>query len=69
MALEIKGITRKFIFEKNTLEDPNPALSPDEVRKYYVAQYPALTTANIDGPEVSDGVVKYTFGKIIGTKG
>jgi PRTRC genetic system protein C len=38
-----------------TLPDPNPKLSPEEVKTLFAAQYPELATTAINGPEVKNG--------------
>lgn len=74
MALQVTGLKRQFIIEvdgkKITLEDPNPSMSPDEVRKLYAGKYPHITTSAIEGPKVKDSdTAVYTFGTKVGTKG
>ncbi len=59
MAIEI--LKRVFKHDKIELTDPNPKLSPNEVKRIYSNKYPELITANIDGPEYKDGVSVYKF--------
>ena len=33
------------------------------------SSYPEITTASIEGPEVVDGVLKFKFVRVLGTKG
>jgi PRTRC genetic system protein C len=49
------------------LADPDPALTPEQVRDAYAAQYPEITTAVIEGPDASGD--KLVFTRAIGTKG
>ena len=51
------------------LSDPNPSLSPEAVRNFYSGTYGQLTTARIEGPEVSQDKAVYRFVPTIGTKG
>ena len=73
MALEIKGMKRTFSFKKGsetiTLDDPNPADSPERIMSYYSNFYPELTTATVHGPIVKDDKTVYEFKTTIGTKG
>jgi len=69
MALEVTQLTREFSYNGMTLPDVGPQFSPDQVRDVYSAQYPELTTAAVDGPEVKDGIARYTFVRAAGAKG
>ena len=69
MALTVSTKNRVFKFNGMVLSDPNPNMSVSEVCKFYAMQYPELTNANIEGPEVNGDEVVYTFGKSLGTKG
>jgi len=69
MAISIAAITREFVYNGMTLLDPGPACSPDEVRDLYSAQYPELTTASIDGPDMTGAVARYSFVRAAGAKG
>ena len=60
---------RQFVFNGTNLADPDPALSPAEVKEIYSAQYAQLTNASIEGPESKDGKTVYTFKAAVGTKG
>lgn len=69
MAITIVTIKREFLYNGMTLIDPGPECSPDAVRDMYSAQYPELTTATVDGPDVSGDVARYTFVRAAGAKG
>ncbi|ABF13098.1 MULTISPECIES: PRTRC system protein C [Cupriavidus] len=69
MALEIVKLIRQFSYNGMTFMDPGAAFTPDQVRDVYSAQYPELTTAAVDGPEVKDGVARFTFVRAAGAKG
>jgi len=63
-------VKRKFKYENRSLNDPDPAMSPEEVREVYCATYPELATAVIDGPEDNDkGEQVFSFRRAVGTKG
>ena len=67
--LESKPVTRSFRFNKRVLPDPNPRLSPAQVKDLYAAQFPELASAAIEGPELKDGQQVYSFARQVGTKG
>jgi len=69
MALEIIKLVRQFSYNGMNFMDPGAAFTPDQVRDVYSAQYPELTTAAVDGPEVKDGIARYTFVRAAGAKG
>ena len=69
MSISIAAVIREFVYNGMNLLDPGPAFSPDEVRDLYTAQYPELTTASIDGPEVSGEVLRFKFVRAAGAKG
>lgn len=69
MALTANTATRAFSFNGVDLQDPAPNMSPDEVRELYSATFPELTTATIEGPEVRNNRLIYTFKRAVGTKG
>ena len=73
MALDIKGLKRVFILKKGndtlTLEDPDSRMSLSEVTDFYSMNYPELTTATLQGPELEEARAVYRFKTTIGTKG
>ena len=69
MALSLAKMTRVFQFNGIRLPDPNPAMSVDEVKALYAAQYPELATAAVNGPEAAGDKMRYTFERAIGSKG
>jgi PRTRC genetic system protein C len=69
MALTVTRMTRIFQFNGIRLPDPNPAMSVDEVKALYAAQYPELATAVVNGPEAVGDKMRYTFDRAIGSKG
>ena len=60
---------RTFAYSSIVLPDPNPKLSPEEVKAIYSAQYPELATAAITGPEAVGDKLRYEFVRQIGAKG
>ncbi|SDD58330.1 PRTRC system protein C [Cupriavidus sp. YR651] len=69
MALEVKKLLRQFCYNGMTFVDPGPSFTPEQVRDIYSAQYPELTTAAVDGPEVKDETARFTFVRAAGAKG
>ena len=69
MSISIAAIVREFTYNGMALLDPGPAFSPDQVRDLYTAQYPELTTAAVDGPEVKGDVMAYKFVRAAGATG
>ena len=62
-------LSREFSYNGVRLPDPNPAMTPEEVRQFYAAQYPDITTASITGPETEGDRLRYSFTRAIGSKG
>ncbi|WP_334033614.1 PRTRC system protein C [Burkholderia gladioli] len=69
MTISIAAIVREFIYNGMALLDPGPAFSPEQVRDLYTAQYPELTTAAVDGPELKGEVMTYKLVRAAGAKG
>ncbi|MEG1543815.1 MAG: PRTRC system protein C [Tannerellaceae bacterium] len=67
--LQVRELNRVFKHGKNTLPDPDPAMSPESVMQFYSMQYPELTTSNLHGPKVEDDALVYEFKTVVGTKG
>ena len=62
-------MSRDFSYNGVKLPDPNPAMTPEEVRQFYATQYPDITTAPITGPEAEGDKLRYSFTRAIGSKG
>lgn len=69
MTISIAKIIREFSYNGMQFMDPGPAFSPEDVRDLYAAQYPELTTASVDGPDVAGEVATYKFVRAAGAKG
>ncbi len=67
--LEARPVTRVFKFNNRNLPDPNPKMTPTQVKNIYAAQYPELGSAGVEGPEVKNGQQVYTLARQVGTKG
>lgn len=73
MALEINALKRVFQLKRGSntmeLEDPDSSLSLNEVMDFYSMNYPELTTATVQGPEIENDRAVYQFKTTIGVKG
>jgi PRTRC genetic system protein C len=49
MALTVSHMAGVFCFNGVRLPDPNPAMSVEEVKALYAAQYPELAAAVVNG--------------------
>lgn len=67
--LKVQSLTRVFTYNGVQLPDPNPELSVEEVRDMYVATYPELATAAVEGPSPVNDKMQYTFTRAVGVKG
>jgi PRTRC genetic system protein C len=67
--IETKVLARSFTYNGVKLPDPDPRMTPEEVKIIYSHQYPELATAAITGPEPSGEQLQYSFVRAIGTKG
>jgi len=62
-------MSREFSYNGLRLPDPNPAMTPEEVRQFFATQFPDITTASITGPEADGEKLRYSFARAIGSKG
>ena len=62
-------MSREFSYMGVKLPDPNPAMTPEEVRQFFATQFPDITTASITGPEAEGDKLHYSFTRAIGSKG
>lgn len=67
--MERQRLLREFTYNGMKLPDPNPTLSLEQVREIYSPAYPELTTAAIEGPEISENKAVYRFVRAVGAKG
>ena len=62
-------LPRKFIMpDDKEVNDPNPALSIDEIKKLFVAQYPELINSS-HMTEIKDDVLNVKFKDVMYQKG
>ncbi|WP_341744785.1 PRTRC system protein C [Azonexus hydrophilus] len=67
--MKIERLERQFSYAGMMLPDPDPNLTPEQVRDVYANAYPEITTADITGPETNGDKLVYTFKRAAGTKG
>lgn len=65
----VKILPRKFKYDSLLLDDIDSDATPEEVMAGYSDLYPALTGGHVEGPEVTEDALVYTFVTKIGTKG
>ncbi len=67
--IDTRILARNFMYNGVKLPDPDPRMTPEEVKAVYSHQYPELTTAAITGPKAAGDHLQYNFVRAIGTKG
>jgi len=67
--MQTSVVTREFTFNGVKLPDPDPKLSPEQVRSVLATMYPDIATASITGPEAVGAKLRYNFVRAIGAKG
>ena len=67
--IDTKVLSRSFTYNGVKLPDPDPRMTPEEVKTIYSHQYPELATAVVAGPEIGEEHLRYSFVRAIGTKG
>ena len=67
--MQVEPTGRKFFYLGLELPDLDGRMTPEQIKDAYCNLYPEITTASIEGPEVVDGALKFTFTRALGTKG
>lgn len=62
-------VPRIIKYKDGTLADLNPDAPVDEIRRLHASTDASLTTAEVHGPELVDGVNVYTIKARVATKG
>jgi PRTRC genetic system protein C len=60
-------LPRKFVYNNMTLDDVSG--TPEEALAFYADFYTDLSNGVVEGPEIKDGCMVYTFRKAVDTKG
>ena len=66
-AGDLSQLPRKFVYNNMTLDDVTG--TPDEALAFYADFYTDLSNGVVEGPEIKDGFMVYTFWKAVDTKG
>lgn len=66
---EIVPKERIFVYDGREFQDPDPKMTPDEIRQYYVAFFTELANAEILPPVARTGKSVIEFKRRVGTKG
>ena len=73
MALEKQILKRVFVIGNDKdaikLTDPDPDMTPEQVRKFYAGRFPQLVNSTTTGPIYDEDNMVFTFKTGIGTKG
>ena len=67
--IDARVLSRTFTCNGLEFPDPDPRMTPEEVKAVYGHQYPELATAAITRPEATGDHLLYRFGRAFGTKG
>ena len=67
--LKAEVLLREFHYNGIRIPDPGPDLTVEQVRDLLTPNYPEIATASVSGPEATGSVLRYTFGRAIGSKG
>jgi PRTRC genetic system protein C len=68
-TLVVAPLRREFFYNGTSLPDPDPKMTPEQVRDTFTSVYPEIATATLTGPEPKGDAVRYTFSRAIGSKG
>jgi PRTRC genetic system protein C len=62
-------VARIFNYHGRILPDPDPKMSPDQVRLFFANAHPELLNATTEGGEFDGTTQTWTFKRAVGTKG
>jgi len=62
-------VTRVFVYGGRTYQDPDPAMTPAQVKDFYAGVHPELVNATVEGGEFDGATQTFTFTRAVGTKG
>jgi len=62
-------MARRFNYNGMVLTDPDPSLTPEQVKEIYSAQYAELTNAAVTGPTKEGDDQVFKFSRAVGAKG
>ncbi|NKE70222.1 PRTRC system protein C [Candidatus Manganitrophus noduliformans] len=67
--MEVQRMERFFEYGQLRLSDPDPGMTPEQVRDFYAAVYPELAQAVVGEPERRGATQVYKITRAVGTKG
>ncbi|MFQ5779533.1 MAG: PRTRC system protein C [Nitrospiria bacterium] len=67
--MEKRLIERIFEYSGMRLNDPDPTMNPEDVKRFYTAVYPELSQAVIEEPVRRGDTLVYAIKRAVGTKG
>ena len=62
-------LPRKFKFDGQLIDDPNPDYSLEQVSEFLGEQFPEIINAKFTGPKHENDTLVYEIGTVYGTKG
>jgi PRTRC genetic system protein C len=68
-TLAPQAVTRQFFANGRTFPDPDPAMTPDQVRLFYAQANPDLLNATVEGGDFDGAAMTYAFRRAVHTKG
>lgn len=68
-ALQPQALERVFQHDSLELPDPDPEMTPEQVREHFATQFPELSNAQVTSEGISNGQQVFSFERSIGTKG
>jgi PRTRC genetic system protein C len=69
MSLTPIAVQRVFLYNGRTLPDPDPRMSPEQVKQFYSAIHADLTNAAVGEGRFEGETQTFEFKRGIGTKG
>lgn len=69
MALTATPTARRFLFNGRILPDPDPQLTPEQVKTFYSAIHGDLVNAAVEGGQFEGDAQIWEFKRSVGTKG
>lgn len=69
MSLHAAAVNRLFKYGGRVFPDPDPQMSPEQVKAFYSHIHADLLTAQVEGGEFDGDTQVFSFRRAIGTKG
>lgn len=69
-TMQVTTLERTFLYNGVSLPDIDAKMPVEEVKNFYAStMFPELASAEVEGPEDSNGKLRYSFRKAVGKKG